>query len=186
VRRAGIVFCVVAMTIAARPAFAQRAVTPYVGYNYGGDSSNCASLRDCEEKHTNFGVSIGTAGATGGELDIAYAKNFFGASPDGHNSVLTLMGNLLLGVPIGPVHPFVLGGIGLIRPHATINAADLIKSKNALGYDLGIGVTLSLGRRLGLRGDIRRFNTFEDIKLGLFAGGKLSFSRASVGLTLKY
>jgi hypothetical protein len=62
----------------------------------------------------------------------------------------------------------------------------LIKSKNALGYDVGVGVTLSLGRRLGLRGDIRRFNTFEDVTLGLFTGGKLSFSRASVGITLKY
>jgi hypothetical protein len=186
VRRAGIILFVVAVTLAARPAFAERAVTPYVGYNFGGDSANCVSLRNCQEKHTNFGVSFGSAGATGGELDIAYAKNFFGDSPDGHNSVLTLMGNLVLGVPLGPVHPFVLGGIGLIRPHATINASDLVKSRNALGYDLGLGVTLSLGRHLGLRGDIRRFNTFEDITLGLFTGGKLSFSRASVGLALKY
>ena len=186
VRRAGLVVFVVAVTIGARPAFAQRAVTPYVGYNYGGDSSNCVSLRDCQDKHANFGVSFGSAGATGGELDIAYAKNFFGVSPDGHNSVLTLMGNLVLGVPLGPIHPFVVGGVGLIRPHATISASDLIKSKNALGYDVGVGVTLSLGRRLGLRGDIRRFNTFEDVTLGLFTGGKLSFSRASVGITLKY
>ncbi len=176
----------VAVAIAPRPVFAQRAITPYFGYNYGGDSSNCVSLRNCEEKHTNFGVSLGSAGRTGVELDIAYAKNFFGASPDGHNSVLTLMSNLVFGIPIGPVNPFVLAGIGLIRPHATLNATDLVRSKNALGYDVGFGVTLSLGRRLGIRGDIRRFNTFDDLKLGLFTGGKLRFSRASVGLTLKF
>jgi hypothetical protein len=62
----------------------------------------------------------------------------------------------------------------------------VVRSKNAFGYDVGVGVTLSLGRRLGVRGDIRRFTTFEDLKLGLFTGGKLSFSRASVGITLKY
>ena len=175
-----------AVTLCATAAFAAGGVTPYVGYNYGGDSSNCLSLRDCQEKHTNFGVSFGSASGTGFEQDIAYAKDFFGAAPGTHNSVLTFMSNLVLGVPIGPIHPFVVGGVGLIRPHATINPAALATSKNAFGYDLGGGVTLSLGPRLGLRGDIRRFNTFQDLKLGVFTGGKLSFSRASVGLTLKY
>jgi hypothetical protein len=129
-------------------------------------------------------VSIGSAGRSGFEFDIAYATDFFGDSPDAHNSVLTLMSNLVLGVPIGPVHPFALVGLGLIRPHATIS--DLSTSSNALGYDYGFGVTLSLGRRFGVRGDIRRFNTFDDLTLGVFKGGQLSFSRASIGITLKY
>jgi hypothetical protein len=172
--------------VAARPAFADRAITPYFGYNYGGDSSNCVALRDCQDKHTNFGVSFGSAGSSGFELDIGYAKNFFGDTPGTDNSVFTMMGNLVLGLPLGPVHPFVLGGLGLIRPHASLDVSDLVRSKNAFGYDVGVGVTLSLGRRLGVRGDIRRFTTFEDLKLGLFTGGKLSFSRASVGITLKY
>ncbi|MEN3339074.1 MAG: outer rane immunogenic protein [Acidobacteriota bacterium] len=173
-------------TLYASTVFAAGGVTPYIGYNYGGDSSNCASLRDCEERHSNFGVSFGSAGGTGFEQDIAYAKNFFGASPDTHNSVLTFMSNLVVALPLGPVHPFVVGGVGLIRPHATINPTALVTSKNAAGYDLGGGVSLSLGPRLALRGDIRRFNTFQDVKLGVFTGGKLSFSRATLGLTLKY
>ena len=95
------------------------------------------------------------------------------------------MSNLLLGMPIGPVHPFVLGGVGLIRPHASFDVTNLATSKNAVGYDLGFGVSLSLGRRLAIRGDIRRFNTFDDLKLFVFSGGHLSFSRASIGLTIK-
>ena len=170
----------------ARPAFADRGITPYVGYNYGGDSSNCLTLTGCQEKHTNIGVSMGSFGGTGLELDLGYAKNFFGVSPDTNNSVLTVMTNFVVGVPIGPVHPFVVGGIGLIRPHASLSPTVLISSKNALGYDLGAGVALSLGRSFGLRGDIRRFSTFQDLKLFVFTGGKLSFSRATIGLTLKY
>jgi opacity protein-like surface antigen len=170
----------------ARPALADHAITPYVGYNYGGDSSNCISLRNCEEKHTNLGVSFGPANGSGFEEDIAYAKNFFGVSPGSDNSVLTVMSNLLIGIPIGPVHPFVVGGVGLIRPHASLNLTELATSKNAFGYDLGGGVTISLGSRLGVRGDIRHFSTFDDLTLGLFTGGKLGFTRASVGVTFKY
>ena len=176
---------VIAAVVCAQPAFAERGITPYYGYNYGGDSSNCVSLRDCKERHSNFGVSIGSVGGPGMEIDFAYAKNFFGEAPGSDNSVLTLMSNLLLGVPLGPIHPFVLGGVGLIRPHASLDVSDLATSKNAVGYDLGFGVSLSLGRRLAIRGDIRRFNTFDDVKLFVFSGGHLSFSRASIGLTIK-
>ena len=172
--------------LSARPAFADRAVTPYAAYNYGGDASNCVSLTECQEKHATFGVSFGPADGSGFEEDIAYSRNFFGISPGTDNSVLTVMSNLLIGLPLGPVHPFVVGGVGLIRPHASLNLTDLVSSKNAFGYDLGAGVTLSLGRRIGIRGDIRRFSTFEDLTLFVFTGGKLSFSRASVGLTFKY
>ena len=181
----GIVIVVGAL-LWARPAFADRAVTPYIGYNYGGDSSNCVSLKDCQEKHLNVGVSFGPADGSGFEEDLAFAKNFFGVSPGTDNSVLTIMSNLLIGIPIGPVHPFVVGGVGLIRSHASLTLTDFATSKNAFGYDLGGGVTISLGRRLGVRGDIRRFSTFEDLTLFVFTGGKLSFTRATVGLTFKY
>jgi opacity protein-like surface antigen len=183
-RTTGIV--VVAALMCASPAFADRAITPYIGYNYGGDSSNCVSLRDCQDKHANLGVSFGPADGSGFEEDIAYAKNFFGEAPGTDNSVLTVMSNLLIGIPLGPIHPFAVGGVGLIRPHASLNVTDLVTSKNAFGWDLGGGLTISLGTHLGVRGDIRHFRTFEDLTLFVFTGGKLSFTRASVGLTLKY
>ena len=185
-RTARLIALVVAITLPARPAFADRGITPYVGYNYGGDSSNCVSLTGCQEKHTNVGVSLGAVGSTGFEEDIGYAKNFFGVAPGTNNSVLTIMSNLVIGIPVGPVHPFVVGGVGLIRPHASLKPTDLITSKNALGYDIGAGVAISLGHSFALRGDIRRFSTFEDLKLFVFTGGKLTFSRATIGLTLKY
>ena len=185
-RTAGIIALVFSITMLARPAFADKGITPYVGYNYGGDSSNCLTLTGCKERHTNIGVSLGTVGGIGFEEDIGYAKNFFGVAPGVNNSVLTIMSNLVVGLPIGPVNPFVVGGVGLIRPHASLNPANLVTSKNALGYDIGAGLAISLGHSFGLRGDIRRFSTFEDVKLFVFTGGKLTFSRATIGITLKY
>ena len=54
-------FVVAALAAAAGPAAADGYITPYLGYNFGGDSANCATLTNCEEKHANFGVSLGSA-----------------------------------------------------------------------------------------------------------------------------
>ena len=44
----------------ASPARADGFISPFVGFNFGGDSSNCASLSSCEEKRLNWGASLGT------------------------------------------------------------------------------------------------------------------------------
>ena len=81
--------------LAAAPARAQGFISPYAGYNFGGDSTNCVSLQNCEDKRLNLGVSIGTVrGGAGVEEDIAYARDFFGKAPGVSNAVLTAMTNL--------------------------------------------------------------------------------------------
>src|SRR3954467_7200128 len=89
--------------LAAAPARAQGFISPYAGYNFGGDSANCVSLQNCDEKRLNLGVSFGTThGIFGFEEDIAYARDFFGRTPGGNNAVLTVMSNLMIVVPAGP------------------------------------------------------------------------------------
>src|SRR3954452_22716383 len=96
---------------AARPGDAQAFISPYAGYNFGGDSANCVSLQNCEEKRLNLGVSFGTThGIFGFEEDIAYARDFFGRTPGGNNAVLTVMSNLMLVLPAGPIRPYALAG----------------------------------------------------------------------------
>src|SRR5262245_10390764 len=98
-------------------AAAEGFISPFIGFNYGGDSG-CATATNCENKHSNFGVSGGKLGAIGGgEFEFAYAKNFFGEAPGVDTSVLTLMGNVVVGPKIGFFRPFVLGGVGLIKSH---------------------------------------------------------------------
>jgi hypothetical protein len=173
----------------AAPARAGGFLTPFVGYNFGGDSSYyCVSLAQCDEKRLNWGLSIGTThGIFGFEEDISYAPNFFGSTPGGDNGVLTVMSNLLIIVPAGPVQPYANIGLGLIRPHVTtLNPSVLTSGKNALGYNIGAGLNIFLGRHVGVRGDVRHLQTLQNVTLALFSGEKIDFWRASAGLTLRF
>lgn len=169
-----------------RPVQAQGFITPFIGFNFGGDSANCISLTNCQEKRTNFGVSLGTLRGVGFEEDISYAKNFFGDAQGTDNSVFSAMSNLLISVPAGPVHPYVLAGIGLIRPHVSSNLASLASfDKNAFGWDIGGGVHIIAGH-VGVRGDLRRFRTISDVPLLELSNEKLAYWRGSAGLTLAF
>ena len=96
-----VVLSIMLLAVAAAPARADGFVTPFYGFNFGGDS-NCAKVTNCEDKRSNFGVSIGKMGSIfGAEEDISIAKDFFGKVPNVDNSVLTLMSNLLIGVEPG-------------------------------------------------------------------------------------
>lgn len=186
IRVAAIVAALVGLVSA--PARAQGFITPFLGFNYGGDSSAaCVSLTNCEDKRLNWGVGFGaTRGILGFEEEIAYAKDFFGKTPTGDNSVLTLMSNLLVVIPAGPIQPYGLIGIGLIRPHMKFDASSLAFDNNALGYDIGGGVNIFFTHGFGLRGDIRHLHTFEDVTLGIFSNEKLHFWRGSAGLTFRF
>jgi opacity protein-like surface antigen len=168
---------------------AQGFVNPFIGYDFGGDAT-CASLDKCEDKKLNAGVSIGTMGRVLGiEEELAYAKDFFGAAPGLSSSVLTLMTNLMIIPRIGPVRPYVLAGVGLIKSHVELSSASVLTSNNNhLGWDVGGGVLGFFGPHVGLRGDIRYFHAFQDLTvLGLTLGDtKLDFGRASVGLVVTF
>jgi opacity protein-like surface antigen len=176
------------ITAAAAPARAQGFISPFVGFNFGGDqSADCVSLTNCEEKRLDWGVAFGsTSGILGFEEEIAYSKDFFGKTGTSNNSVLTLMSNLMLVVPAGPIRPYGVIGLGLIRPHNEFNANGLDLSDNALGYDIGGGVNIFLTRGVGIRGDVRHLHTLQDITLGVLSEEKLDFWRGSAGVTFRF
>ena len=170
------------------PARAQGFIAPYIGFPYGGDvSSFCASLTNCEERRMNWGVEIGSArGAIGFAEDIGYAKNFFGDVPGSDNSVLTLMTNLMVVLPAGPIRLYGLFGFGLVHPHVSFGTSAFDLSKNAIGYDFGGGVNIMFTHGFGIRGDIRDIRTFQDLTLGIFDSQKLNFWRGSAGLVFQF
>ena len=174
--------------VSATPARADGFITPYIGFNFGGDSANCVNLSNCEEKRTNWGVTFGsTQGIFGIEADFGYAPNFFGKTPGQSNGVFHFMTDLMLVVPAGPVQPYGFIGLGLIRSHAKFSVGSLSSlDQNALGHDIGGGLNLFFTPKVGLHGEIRHLRTFKDVTLGVFGNDKLDFLRASAGLTFRF
>lgn len=176
------------LTVAPGPAAAQGFISPFIGFDYGGDSG-CPTATGCEDKHSNLGVAGGKLGAiAGAEVEFAYARDFFGDTPGVDTSVLTLMTNVIVGPRIGVIRPFVLGGVGLIKSHVELDAGSLLDSSNQFGWNLGGGVMLMFGDHVGVRGDIRRFKSFQDISILGFdlSEEKLTYNRASAGLVLAF
>ncbi len=174
--------------LAAAPARAQGFLVPYLGNNFGGDSA-CASLTDCQQKTLNLGVAFGSqSGVAGFEADLGYARGFFGDTPTGGSSVGVFMANLIVGAPAGPVRPYVIGGVGLLKSHVDFTTSSLAStSNNNLGWDIGGGLIIGTSH-IGVRGDLRRFKTFGDLSFGILpiSGMPLQFWRASAGLFLGF
>lgn len=174
---------------AAVPAAAQGFISPFIGFDYGGDSG-CPEASNCEDKNSNIGVAGGKLGAVAGiEVELGYARDFFGETPGVSSNVLTLMTNVIVGPKVGPVRPFVLGGLGLIKTEAEFTGASLLDtSTNSWGWNLGGGLMVMFGEHVGVRGDLRRFKSFgEHGLLGfILESEKLSFNRASAGLVLAF
>ena len=176
---------------AAAPSRAQGFISPLIGYDFGGNSG-CPEISNCEDKRTNLGVAIGTMGAIlGFEEEFADAKNFFGSVGTQSSSVITLMSNIMIVPAIGPVHPYVLGGLGLMKAHVDFTRTDLLSTtNNSLAWDLGGGVTVLFGGHLGVRGDIRHFHSTKDFTIPFLGTTavteKLTFGRASAALVLAF
>jgi opacity protein-like surface antigen len=199
---------VIVMTAsAAAPATASAdwLFTPFVGVNWGG-AANFGDVGDFDdefEKRGNFGASLAYmgAGAFGFEVDFGWAPNFFenttgsGNFEFGDNNVTTLMGNLVVGVPIGGqtgpgLRPYASGGVGLIRsqvddPEGFFNNT----STNDFGFNVGGGITGFFTDNIGIRGDVRYFRSFQDnepddeFDLSL---SNFHFWRGTVGVTFRF
>ena len=166
-------------------------VTPWVGSAFGSNIKN---------GQTTLGVSAGGMGAgiIGGEADFGWSPSFFGTQSDfGNNTVMNLMGNLIIGVPIGGQHgagvrPYVVGGVGLIR--SQIDGGSLTnfapaQSTNMFGWDAGAGVMGYFSDHVGLRGDVRYLRAVSDLTTNVRSidinGDKLHFWRATVGVVFR-
>ena len=179
----------ITVVLAPSQARADGFFTPWVGSAFGSNIRN---------GQTTVGVSAGSMGAgiVGGEADFGWSPSFFGNQSDfGHNTVINLMGNLILGVPVGGQHgagirPYVVGGIGLIRTQidgGTI--AKVSSSDNMFGWDAGGGVMGYFADHVGVRGDLRYLRATHQLNTGVSSidinGDRLHFWRASIGIVIR-
>jgi hypothetical protein len=187
-----IITATVALLAAPTPARAEGFVTPWVGANWG-------SGNNVDNGRAAFGINAGGMGAgiIGGEVAFGYSPSFFGTQNDfGNNTVIDLMGNIIVGVPVGGtrgkgIRPFVTGGIGLLRTQIDGGTlATVSSSNNMLGWNAGAGVMGYFNDHVGLRGDLRYTRGFEDLNTGntvldLDGNNQLKYWRISAGVVIR-
>lgn len=204
------------VTAMARPASADWLFTPYLGLVFGGAANtvDIDTLDEAFEQRANFGGSLSAMGGGmfGFEVDFNYTPNFFQLTEGGedfeffdvNSSMTTLMGNLVIGIPVGGttgggVRPYVTAGAGLMR--ANISFEDFLEfedlSTNELGINFGGGLHIFFTDNLGFRGDVRYFRALEqqddddlaedddffDEDFGL---EDFDYWRATVGVTFRF
>jgi len=134
-----------------------------------------------------FGWNAGgmRGGIVGGEVDFGFSPNFFDQPVA--NSALTVMANLIIGIPVGGtsgggLRPYVTGGAGLIRTQI-----------DTPGFNLGGGLMGFFSDHFGVRGDLRYFRDLtkgtspDDLgPVGFgYDLGALDFWRASIGIVIR-
>ena len=183
-------FVLASVLAIAAPARADGFISPLIGFNFAGDS-NCQSATNCVDKRMNYGVALGAAGSIFGfEEEFAYARDFFGKTPTMNSSVLTVMSSAMLAPKVGPVRPYFLAGVGLIKTHVDATSTSILTSdNNSFGWDIGGGVMVTVAPHIGVRGDIRYFHTFQNIGAAGFSfinNTKLDFGRAAAALLFTF
>ncbi|HJZ70241.1 MAG TPA: outer membrane beta-barrel protein [Vicinamibacterales bacterium] len=180
-----------AVVLAPMPARADGFFIPWVGSGFGNN---------IQDGRGTFGVSggaMGAGGVVGGEVDFGWNPSFFGPSGQfGNNSVIDVIGNVIVGVPIGGtrgggIRPYLVGGGGLIRTQfdQTTSPFNPVTSRNMFGWDAGGGVMGFFSDHVGLRGDLRYLRATHDINSGInsidLKNNRLDFWRASIGVVFR-
>ena len=184
-KRLFLVVCSVVLLLVPVRANADIIFTPFAGVTFGGDAPS---------NQFTWGGNITLMGAVVGlELDYSYTADFFNEQPGtalvtGSN-VTSLMGNIIAGVGVGPVRPYVSGGLGLLRSRVDSESLFDTDSVNDFGFNVGAGVMGFFTKHVGFRGDVRYFRTLldpdNDNALDVFVG-KLDYWRGVGGLSFKF
>ena len=182
-----------------QPAVAEWALTPFIGWSFGGSARiDAGSARDNSsatfKRRIDYGASLVAMGKgpVGFEIDFGYSPNFFEDHTSGSgfrltndSRVTTLTGNVIIGAHGGPIRPYVVGGVGLIRTNLHNVERPQDSTHNQLGMDVGGGVIGFLAQNLGLRGDIRYFRSFHNTS-DYPTLEDFTFWRGSVGVSFRF
>ena len=185
-----IVAAAAALAFAPTAAHAEGYFSPWASVNGGSGFDN---------GRAGFGFDAGGMGAgiIGGEIDFGYSPSFFGTANDfGHNTVINLMPNIIVGIPVGGTHgagvrPFVTGGAGWLRTQIDGGTvAHVSSSNNEWGWDAGGGVMGYFNDHFGLRGDVKYIRGFENLNTGvqsvdLSGNNQLHFWRVALGVVIR-
>jgi opacity protein-like surface antigen len=176
-----------------RAASADILLTPFAGVSFLAD----------DHKKLVYGAGIALGGLIGIEAEVARTtlseQELLGSVVDFETSLTTGMVNLMVKVPVGPVQPYVTGGLGVVRLSGEVRVpfvGSLVSlSGREFAMNVGGGLYLFPSDSIGFRGDVRYFRTVGDLTLSDltdFAGldnlpiPELDFWRVTGGVTLRF
>lgn len=165
-------------------------LTPFAGVSFTEDV-----------RKANYGASVAFGSLLGLEVDVSQTRlGSFNDIPlvsvDAHAT--TIMANLMVRFPAGPVQPYASAGVGVIRVSADLEVPFFgevfdVNAQN-LGTNFGGGIYLLPSPNIGIRGDFRYFRTigdldwddFRDFDLDDLPMPAIDFWRATVGVTIRF
>lgn len=180
------------LIVSAAPARADVVLTPYIGSLFGGD---------LPDGKTSYGATAAFMGGSifGAEIGYNWTPKFVPGNAF-HDDVaqMSLMGNLIVGIPIGDndqaghIRPYITGGAGLFR--ATAKQSDFLDrvNSNDFAVNFGGGVMAFFSEHVGVRGDVRYFRTLTDQDPGTglddldFELGELNFWKWDIGAAFRF
>ena len=196
------------MCVQAAEARADFLITPYLGSEFAG-STTMLDLDDAASaKHWTFGGSAAWLSdrILGVEADFALVPSFLQTSSGTGlvtgSRVTTVTGSVIAALPLSvtrdSLRPYAVGGLGVIHTAAEdtlkLNescipgqTAGYACPGNGLGLQLGAGAIGLITNRAGVRFDLRHMRALNrDTTLLGERTSRLSFWRATVGVTLRY
>ena len=180
--------------LAPAPARADGMLIPFIGVNFAGTSrTGISNALDAERFDWGASLAYMGGGFLGVEADFSYSPDFYGRTDLGGSNVMTLMGNLLIGIPFGGqtgvgIRPYALAGLGMIRSEFDAFGDALSFDNSKAGWNVGGGAMFFFGTHVGLRAEVRYFRTFSAIDFidAIERRSRLDFGRASTGLILRF
>lgn len=178
-RGCGVLACLL-LVLASTDAAADGLFTGSAGVSFANDQS---------ERVGTWGLSLaGMAGGVFGfEIDFGRtgeAKTESVFVTDSRTTTVT--GNIIIGIPLGAVRPYVVGGLGWMRTDLGVSTGGGQKD-DGLGVDFGGGLMGFFGDHVGARADLRYFRAVSAGDNFLdFDFKSLRFVRFTGGLVLRF
>lgn len=196
--RVSIVLALLSLTPAT--ASADWLITPFIGTAFSGETTLLILAPGTREKKITFGITgtLLSDGVLGIEAGVSHVPGFFsGKDPLGlfrttSSRVTTVDGSVIVAAPISvtreSLRPYLIGGVGLMQARSDDAVSIFPIDKDFLAVNVGGGAIGMLTPRTGVRFELRHFKAASGAN-GPFAReglSRLSFWRASVGVTLRY
>jgi len=196
--RASIVLAL--LVLAPATASADWLITPFIGTAFGGETTLSVLSPGQVPKKPTFGISgtLLSDRVLGIEAGVSHVPGFFssndplGLFTTSSSRVTTLDGSIIVAAPLAvtreSLRPYLIGGLGLMQARLRNPAGIFPIDQDFLSVNLGGGAIGLLTPRTGVRFEIRHFKAASGAGGPLAREGlsRLSFWRASVGLTLHY